>query len=152
MSEERDEKEFKVTDRRRHRATDDAPKPPDETPAETATGDADKGGPAETKHVDAEADAAHDHEHGHDHAHDHGPVEVTFIGLIFSLATQAMMAMGDLADPDGRSMKDLTLAKQTIDLLGMLREKTKGNLTAEEDGMLSHTLRDLRLRYVQAKG
>ncbi|MCC6160400.1 MAG: DUF1844 domain-containing protein [Deltaproteobacteria bacterium] len=78
--------------------------------------------------------------------------ELNFMSLIFSLATSAMMAMGDLADPDGKSHKDLPMAKQTIDLIGLLSEKTKGNLTVEEEQFLSHTLRDLRLRFVQARG
>ena len=75
----------------------------------------------------------------------------SFQSLVFSLATAAMMHMGDIADPEGKSAKDIGMAKQTIDLLGILSEKTRGNLTPEEEGFLSSVLRDLRLRFVQAK-
>jgi len=76
---------------------------------------------------------------------------VSFQSLVFSLATAAMMHMGEIADPEGKSAKDIGMAKQTIDLLGILSEKTKGNLSEEEEAFLSSVLRDLRLRYVQAK-
>jgi hypothetical protein len=48
--------------------------------------------------------------------------------------------------------KNLPLAKQTIDLIGMLKEKTKGNLNAEEEKIIEYILYDLRMRYVKAAG
>ncbi len=78
-------------------------------------------------------------------------VPVSFQSLVFSLATAAMMHMGEIADPEGKSGKDINMAKQTIDLLGILSEKTQGNLSEEEEAFLSSVLRDLRLRFVQAK-
>ncbi|MCB9477204.1 MAG: DUF1844 domain-containing protein [Deltaproteobacteria bacterium] len=77
--------------------------------------------------------------------------EPSFASLVFSLASAAMMHLGEIADPDGKRAADLPMAKHTIDLLGMLSEKTKGNLDNEEAEFLSVTLRDLRLRYVQAR-
>lgn len=74
-----------------------------------------------------------------------------FQSLVFSLASAAMMHLGDIADPEGKNVKDINMAKQTIDLLGILSEKTKGNLSSEEESFLSSILRDLRLRFVQAK-
>ena len=48
-----------------------------------------------------------------------------------------------------KSEKDLPLAKQTIDILGILREKTRGNLTPEEEKLMENILTDLRWRYVR---
>ncbi len=141
MSEDARESEIKVTDKRRYRAG--AEGPVEQEPA----------APPESKDEIPKNPDDETAAHGHDHARSAGPLpELNFMSLIFSLATSAMMAMGDLADPDGKSHKDLPMAKQTIDLIGLLSEKTKGNLTAEEEQFLSHTLRDLRLRFVQARG
>jgi hypothetical protein len=49
-------------------------------------------------------------------------------------------------------MKNLPLAKQTIDLIGMLKEKTKGNLTSDEEKLMENMLYDLKMRYVKAAG
>ena len=50
----------------------------------------------------------------------------------------------------GRLEKDLPSARQNLDLLAMLREKTRGNLTAEEEKLVDNLLSDLRMRYVEA--
>ncbi len=77
--------------------------------------------------------------------------EISFVNLIFSLSTSALIQLGEIQDPITRqSAKNLPLAKQTIDLIGMLKEKTKGNLTTEEEKMLENILYDLRIRYVKA--
>ena len=52
----------------------------------------------------------------------------------------------------GKKSKNLTAAKQTIDILGMLEEKTRGNLTDQERDMLRHILYDLRMIYVREAG
>lgn len=76
--------------------------------------------------------------------------EINFSAFIFSLSTSALLHLGEVPDPgSGKREKDLPLAKQTIDILGMLREKTRGNLTNEEEKMLDHILADLRWRYVR---
>ncbi len=76
--------------------------------------------------------------------------EITFSSFLFSLSTSAFTALGDIPDPTtGEAKKDLPLAKQTIDLLGMLREKTRGNLDPEEEGLFDHLLYDLRMRYIR---
>lgn len=77
--------------------------------------------------------------------------EITFDQFLLSLATAAMMHLGVIEHPEAKERKvDLVQAKQTIDILGILRDKTKGNLTAEEQGLLDSMLADLRMRYVQA--
>jgi hypothetical protein len=77
--------------------------------------------------------------------------EITFINLIFSLSTSALIQLGEIQDPVTEQLaKNLPLAKQTIDLIGMLKEKTKGNLTSDEEKVVQNILYDLRMRYVKA--
>jgi len=79
--------------------------------------------------------------------------EINFINFIFSLSTSALIQLGEIQDPlTQQQVKDLPLAKQTIDLIGMLREKTKGNLTPDEEKLIETVLYDLRMRYVKATG
>jgi len=77
--------------------------------------------------------------------------EVNFTTLIFSLSSSALLHLGEVADPmTNQKKKDLPLAKHTIDTISMLKEKTKGNLTAEEENFLESVLVDLKWRYVKA--
>jgi hypothetical protein len=76
--------------------------------------------------------------------------EITFSTFIFSLNTSALVHLGDYPEPaTGKSEMDLPLAKQTIDLIALLEEKTRGNLSKDEENLVRHILYDLRLRYVQ---
>lgn len=77
--------------------------------------------------------------------------EANFLTLVFSLYTHAQISFGTIPDPGTQqTMKDLPQAKYNIDLLGILQEKTKGNLTPEEDQTLEHILFELRMMYVEA--
>jgi len=79
--------------------------------------------------------------------------EVTFSAFVYSLSTSALVHLGEIPEPITEKMdKNLPLAKQTIDILGILQEKTKGNLTQEEENLLNSFLYDLRMRYVKAMG
>ncbi len=79
--------------------------------------------------------------------------EINFSTFIISLNASALFHLGVIGDPEtGKVQKDLGLGKQTIDILGMLEEKTRGNLTADEAGMLKSILYDLRIIYVREKG
>ena len=79
--------------------------------------------------------------------------EISFINLIFSLSTSVLIQLGEIQDPVTQQLdKNLPLAKQTIDLIGMLQEKSKGNLTSDEEKLLENVLYDLRMRYVKATG
>jgi hypothetical protein len=69
--------------------------------------------------------------------------------LVLSLAIQAQMELG-LGEPSEGHVPDLDIARHTIDLLGILQQKTKGNLTLDEQRLLENTLTELRFRYVQA--
>jgi hypothetical protein len=76
--------------------------------------------------------------------------EITFSSFLFSLSTSAFVHLGAVPDPaTGETDRNLPLAKQTIDLLGLLREKTRSNLTREEEDLFDHLLYDLRLRYIK---
>ena len=79
--------------------------------------------------------------------------EIDFFSFVLSLSTSAFIQLGVVQDPvTKQSAKDLPLAKQTIDLIGMLKEKTKGNLTSEEEKLVDNILYDLRMRYVKLSG
>jgi hypothetical protein len=76
--------------------------------------------------------------------------EITFAAFLISLSSSAFIHLGDIPDPvTGEVKKDLALAKQTIDLLGLLREKTRHNLQEDEEKLFDHLLYDLRMRYVK---
>jgi hypothetical protein len=77
------------------------------------------------------------------------PASLDFLTFCVSLGSSAFVHLGDAPHPDGGAIEaNLVLAQQTIDILGMLQEKTRGNLSAEEAKFLEHLLVDLRLRYV----
>jgi hypothetical protein len=77
---------------------------------------------------------------------------VSFVGFLLSLHASALLHLGKLADPrTGLYAQDLLLAKQTIDILGMIQEKTQGNLAEDESALLNHILYELRLEFVKAK-
>ena len=72
--------------------------------------------------------------------------------FVMSLASSVLVHLGEIEHPESRERAaNLPLAKQTIDILGMLREKTRGNLTQEEAQLLDNLLYDLRMKYVDAK-
>jgi hypothetical protein len=83
-----------------------------------------------------------------------GPLpEIDFTNFVLSLSTSALIQLGEIQDPFTQKLaKNLPLAKQTIDLIGMLKEKTKGNLSAEEEKVVEYILYDLRMRFVKAAG
>ena len=78
---------------------------------------------------------------------------VSFIAFIYSLASNAAVHFGDLPDPlsSERRPPDLDAAAQLIEIIAMLEEKTRGNLTAEERQLIDQVLFELRMRYVEAK-
>jgi hypothetical protein len=72
-----------------------------------------------------------------------------FASLVMMFNSQAMMAMGKLANPmTGKVDREMQGAQFMIDLLEMIEERTRGNLTDDESRMIATTLRDLRLNYV----
>ncbi len=75
---------------------------------------------------------------------------IDFATFVLSLSHSALMHLGEVPDPDtNQTVVDLPLAKQNIDILGLLEEKTKGNLTGDEERLLAQVLFDLRQRFVE---
>ena len=78
--------------------------------------------------------------------------EINFPTFVASLNASALVHLGVIEDPaTGNKSKNLPMAKQTIDILSMLEEKTEGNLTPDEKNMLQNILYDLRILYVKEK-
>lgn len=70
--------------------------------------------------------------------------------LVQMFSTQAMVALGFIPEPQsGQTVRRLPLARHFIDLLGILEEKTKGNLTSDEQRLLESSLHELRLAYIE---
>ena len=82
----------------------------------------------------------------------HDATAVTFVGFVLSLAHTAAFHFGDVPDPvtGEAGTANLAAAQQIIDILALLEEKTRGNLTAEERQLLEQLLYELRMRYVEA--
>ena len=72
-----------------------------------------------------------------------------FGGLVESLASQALLYMGAMRDPMGQVHQDLQQAQTMIEMLGMIEEKTKGNLAKEESEMLKQVLDEVRMHFVR---
>ena len=81
-----------------------------------------------------------------------GSGPLSFSAFVTSLGIQAFIKMGELQPPDAEKVEiDLGVAQETIDLLLLLKEKTKGNLTPDEEKLLSSLIADLQLKFVQHK-
>ena len=127
---EEEEKGFIIKDKRTFSETGE---PSPEEPQE------EKGTEEETAPDDGETAA----EEGH-------LPEVNFATFVFSLSSSALFHFGEIADPtSGKKTKNLPMAKHTIDILAMLEEKTKGNLTSDEEQLFKNILYDLRMRYIK---
>jgi hypothetical protein len=79
--------------------------------------------------------------------------EINFATFVVSLNASALLHLGAIEDPTtGKKDKNLAMAKQTIDILSMLEEKTAGNLSKDEENLVKSILYDLRIIYVKEKG
>src|SRR5512136_1487915 len=136
-----DEKGFVIKDRRRFDDSGEArPEQPREEP------------PAKPQEPKPEAEAAEPRqdEKAQGASTDQSFPELNFSTFVFSLGTSAMYHFGDFPDPaTKKAERNLEAAKQTIDILGILKEKTKGNLNDEEERLLESLLYELRMRYVR---
>lgn len=128
------ERSFKVQDRRRFSETGEAR----EGVAETEQPEA-KPAPADSPIAAPSAPTAEE-----------AAEEITFATFVLSLSTQALAHLGEIPQPvDGMTHVDLVAARQIIDILGMLQEKTKGNLDPGEAPLLDGVLYDLRMKFVE---
>jgi Domain of unknown function (DUF1844) len=134
MDEDKGERRgFQVKDRRRFDESGEAraDAPPESTVADTAPPPPDPG-------TAAGAGAALAEE------------PVNFSTFVLGLSTQALLHLGEIPNPITRAIeRDLAAAKHVIDILGILREKTRNNLDQGEDALLESALYDLRMRYVE---
>jgi hypothetical protein len=141
MEEEKEQRGFRVTDRRRF---SEAGEPRSDEPAaaaEPAVPDAARPAPSTA------TQPAADEPHGGSAAHEEA---VNFSTFVLGLSTQALLHLGEIPNPMTRALeRDLTAAKQVIDILGILREKTRNNLDQGEQSLLESALYDLRMRYVE---
>jgi hypothetical protein len=75
--------------------------------------------------------------------------DIDFSTFIFSLSSSAILHLGLMENPYTQTIdKNLPMAKQTIDIISMLKDKTRGNLSDEEDNLITHLLTELRFKYV----
>jgi hypothetical protein len=129
---------FKVDDRRRFSAEGDAkpeqPEAPPPPPPQQAAVEEPVAGPAQRQGSTAEP-----------------PPEINFVTFVVSLSTQVLMHLGEIPDPmTNKRERDLAAAQHIIDILGMLQDKTRGNLDHEEESLLRSILFDLRMKYVES--
>ena len=88
---------------------------------------------------------------GADFVHEESGGSIDFTAFLLGFASSALIHLGLQANPDtGALGPDQALARQSLDLLAMLREKTRGNLTLEEDRFFDSLLTDLRLKFLEA--
>ena len=149
MSEEK--KEFVVKDRRifSQESQEDASQEA-ATPAEDSPADETRAASSDEQNREAEKQAASDA----DESEDMPPLpEINFATFVVSLNASALLHLGAIEDPTtGETNKNLPMAKQTIDILSMLAEKTSGNLSTDEEKLLKNILYDLRIIYVKESG
>jgi hypothetical protein len=132
--EKREGKGFTVQDRRRFSETGEARETPEESQGFTIS-EPSQGGEAQSKTETPQEPLP----------------EINFSAFVISLSTQALMHLGEIANPlSGKSEIDVPVAKQMIDILAMLQEKTRGNLDAGEARLIEDLLFDLRMKYVEA--
>ena len=132
MSEqEKEESGFVVNDKRSSYQSDE----------EIQSGDAEK----EKEDAKRKQQEAQSQEH-QQHA---GAPEIDFSTFVMSLASSAFYHLGDMPDPmTGQIEQNLPAVRQTIDILAMLHQKTKGNLDAQEDKLLGQLVYELQMKYV----
>lgn len=146
---EREEEEksrgFKVDDRRRFSAEG-------ELKPEHQGADAEKAAPQQPRPQASEPRQSNEQPppRAARHADASPPPEINFTAFVVSLSTQALMHLGEIPDPmTNQLQRDLPAAQHMIDILGMLQDKTRGNLDHDEEGLLRSILFDLRMKYVE---
>jgi hypothetical protein len=77
------------------------------------------------------------------------PPGLDFVAILFTYVHTALMYLGDVKDPEGKEGENLEGARQMIDILEVMQQKTRGNLTKEEEQYLESALYDLRMRYMK---
>jgi Domain of unknown function (DUF1844) len=148
MEEEAEKKGFKVEDRRRFSPEGELkPEHRQEKPAEKAAAEPAADAAAKATQAGGAPTAAESAPGPHAGG---AALEINFATFIVGLSTEALAALGEMPDPaTGRSARDFGAAQQLIDIIGMLREKTRGNLDRDEESLIDAILFDLRMKYVE---
>ncbi len=147
MEEHEDKRGFKVQDRRRFSSEGETKEGAEAPPASSESIDLKSGpaasGPAQTSSQQSQPSAP-------SRQSSEPPVELTFAAFLWSLSEQALAALGEVPDPSsGQVSRDLVVAQQMIDIIAMLRDKTRGNLDPHEQAMLKEILSTLQMKYVE---
>ena len=149
MEEQEDKRGFKVQDRRRFSAEGEA-KEGGETPSERIEPLDIKSKPAAPASESASKPQATASQSAAGHQSSEPPPELTFAAFLWSLSEQALAALGEVPDPNsGKVSRDLIMAQQMIDIIQMLRDKTRGNLDQHEQALLKEILSSLQMKYVE---
>ena len=136
--EKKEDKGFTVQDRRRFSETGDSR---DDAPSSIDVGES----------VQAKSAESTSQSPGKAEEQQTALPEINFSTFVISLSTQALMHLGEIPNPlTGKVEADRPVAKQMIDIIGMLREKTRGNLNSGEYRLIEDILFDLRMKYVEA--
>jgi hypothetical protein len=155
MEEQDDKRGFKVQDRRRFSAEgetkegSDAPERSEPQDIKSNPG-ASGAEPASKPTASGDRPAASGAQPESSRRSSEPPAELTFAAFLWSLSEQALAALGEVPDPSsGKVSRDLTMAQQMIDIIAMLRDKTRGNLDPQERAMLEEILSSLQMKYVE---
>ncbi len=150
MSKDKDKDKIKITDKRKFEADGTPREPagqepaPEKADAGATTQDATEPEPEQIGDVEPKEDAE---PLGEGEASE---IEIDFKTFIISLGTQAMMFLGFVPDPVSKELEvSLPQAKQMIDIIAILQQKTEGNLDKDEAKLLESLLFDLRMQYIE---
>jgi hypothetical protein len=150
---ENKEPAFKVQDRRRFSSEGEARAESEESPERVDVPPLNQSAapppkPEQVSRPSAQSSGASArHDPGHAAA---APAELTFAAFVWSLSEQALAALGEIPDPaTGKVMHDLIMAQQMIDIIIMLRDKTRGNLDQHEQTLVQEILSTLQMKYVE---
>lgn len=149
--EDNNEKGFTVKDKRSFTQEGDIKKDEPSSPSdqESPVQHADTGADSTESTAAEDGDARSDTPSSAEPHSDQPFPEINFSSFVISLSSSALFHFGEIPDPvTNTKQRNLPLAKQTIDILGILKDKTEGNLSEEESKLLENLLFDLRLRYV----
>jgi hypothetical protein len=161
MAEDEKERGFKVADRRRFSPEGEAKPEVEERPAPEPAKPAASSGAIHSNFDEqihapsagAQAQASAEYQKAasaQPGAQDIGPQDLTFASFVVGLSTEALALMGEMPHPaTGERMNDLLGAQQLIDIVAILQEKTRGNLSHDEETLLEAILFDLRMKYVE---
>jgi len=147
---ENKEPAFKVQDRRRFSSEGEAKADGEESPERVDTPPPHVGAAQSPKPEQATSPRASQTSGARSSGATAPAPELTFAAFVWSLSEQALAALGEIPDPaTGKVTHDLVMAQQMIDIIIMLRDKTRGNLDQDEQTLIQEILSTLQMKYVE---